>query len=140
QGQRSTGVRSLPTLLEWDQPRHRPLRHHSHRRPNLRDDPFRQQRAPLVRAPTIAPEPIAASLTQPLVQEFDHAFTRLVGRLAVDLTNLVGQHRMRHPREPALIAWARIDFDDLERVAELVLERLESLARRHLVFTEPQAD
>src|SRR6185437_14913053 len=79
-------------------------------------------------------------LRQPLGEKLYDALARLVGGLAVDLTNLVGQHRMRHPREPALIAWARIDFDDLERVAELVLERLESFARRHLVFAEPQAD
>jgi RNA polymerase sigma-70 factor (ECF subfamily) len=36
----------------------RPLRAHPHRRPDLRDDPLRQQRAPLVRAATIAPEPL----------------------------------------------------------------------------------
>ena len=34
-------------------------RPHPHRRPDLRHDPLRQQRAPMVRAAAIAPEPIA---------------------------------------------------------------------------------
>jgi len=40
-------------------PRHRPLRAHSHQRPDLRPDPLREQRVPLVRAATIAPKPVA---------------------------------------------------------------------------------
>ena len=40
-------------------PRDRPLRAHPHRRPDLRHDPLRQQRAPMVRATAIAPEPVA---------------------------------------------------------------------------------
>ena len=36
------------------------LRPHPHRRPDLRHDPLRQQRAPVVRAAAIAPEPIAS--------------------------------------------------------------------------------
>ena len=41
------------------QPRGRPLRPHPRRRPDLRHDPLRQQRAPMVRATAIAPKPIA---------------------------------------------------------------------------------
>ena len=71
-------------------------------------------------------------LTQPLLEELDDPLARLVGRLTVDLPDLVGQHRVRHPGETVLIAWARVDFDHLERIAEPLFERGEPLAGRHL--------
>ena len=37
----------------------RPHHHHHRGRPDLRDEPFREQRAPLVRAAAFAPEPLA---------------------------------------------------------------------------------
>ena len=58
--QRSAGVRSVPARPYRHQPRGRPLRPYPHRRPDLRHDPLRQQRAPMVRATAIAPEPIAS--------------------------------------------------------------------------------
>ena len=58
--QRSARVRSLPASPYWHQPRGRPLRPHPHRRTDLRHDPLRKQRAPVVRATAIAPEPIAS--------------------------------------------------------------------------------
>ena len=54
--QRSAGVRRLPARPYRHPPRDRPLRPHPHRRPDLRHDPLRQQRAPMVRATAIAPE------------------------------------------------------------------------------------
>lgn len=77
--------------------------------------------------------------TQPLSKEFDDPFAGLVRRLAVDLANLVGQHRVRHPAEPIFVARTRVDLDDFERLAESRLERREPFARRHLVLAEPQA-
>ena len=41
-------------------PRDRPLRPHPRRRPDLLHDPLREQRAPMVRAAAIAPEPVAS--------------------------------------------------------------------------------
>ena len=41
-------------------PRDRPVRPHPHRRPDLRHDPLRQQRVPVVRATPVAPGPIAS--------------------------------------------------------------------------------
>jgi NAD(P)-dependent dehydrogenase (short-subunit alcohol dehydrogenase family) len=69
-------------------------------------------------------------LTQPLLEELDDSLARLVGRVTVDLTDLVGQHRMRHPGEAVLIAWAGVDFDHLERVAQPLFERGEPFAGR----------
>ncbi len=79
----------------------------------------------------------APLLSQPLSEELDHSLTGFIGRLAVDLTDLVGQHRVRHPTEAVCIAWTGIDLDHLERVAEPLLERPEPFARRHLVLAEP---
>ena len=59
-GQRSTGVRRLPARPDRHPPRDRPVRPHPHRRPDLRHDPLREQRAPLVRAAALAPEPVAS--------------------------------------------------------------------------------
>ena len=56
--QRSAGVRGLPTRPYRHSPRDRPARPHPHRRPDLRHDPLRQQRAPMVRAAAITPKPI----------------------------------------------------------------------------------
>ena len=53
--QRSTGVRHLPPRPDRHPPRDRPVRPHPHRRPDLRHDPLREQRAPLVRAPHSLP-------------------------------------------------------------------------------------
>ena len=50
-GQRSAGVRRLPARPQRHQPRSRPLRPHPRRRSDLRDDPLRERRAPLLRAP-----------------------------------------------------------------------------------------
>ena len=58
--QRSAGVRSLRARPYRHPPRDRPVRPDPHRRPDLRPDPLREQRAPMVRATTIAPEPIAS--------------------------------------------------------------------------------
>ena len=57
--QRSTRVRHLPARPQRYPPRDRPVRPHPHRRPDLRHDPLREQRVPVVRAPTLAPEPVA---------------------------------------------------------------------------------
>src|SRR6201997_4151136 len=66
---------------------------------------------------------------QPLVEELDHALARLVRRVAVLLTHLVGQHRMRHPRKAMLVSRRRVDLDDLKGVTESLPQRLESLGR-----------
>ena len=60
--------------------------------------------------------------------------------MAVDLAHLVGQHRMRHSAKAVLVAWARVDFDHLERVAEPLLERGEPFAGDRLVLAEAEAD
>ena len=78
-------------------------------------------------------------LNQPLREEFDDALACFVGGVAVQLAELQGQHRVRHLAESVLVALLRADLDDLERVAEPVLQRLEALARRQRVFAEPQA-
>ena len=52
----------LPARPRRHQPRDRTLRPDPHRRPDLRHDPLREQRPPIVRATAIAPEPIASSL------------------------------------------------------------------------------
>ena len=55
-GEWSAGVRGLPSRpRRRHPPRDRPPRPHPHRRPDLRHDPLRQQRAPVVRAAAIAP-------------------------------------------------------------------------------------
>jgi RNA polymerase sigma factor (sigma-70 family) len=59
-GQRPAGVRSLPAHPGGPAPRDRPVRPHPGRRPDLRHDPLREQRAPVVRAAAITPEPIAS--------------------------------------------------------------------------------
>ena len=81
----------------------------------------------------------ARKLSQPLSEELDDALARLIGRMPVDLADLVGQHRVRHPPDAVRIALLGVDLDDLERVAEPSLQRLEALAGRHGVFAEPQA-
>ena len=53
--QRSAGIRSLPARPYRHPPRDRPLRPHAHRRADLRHDPVREHRAPMVRAAAIAP-------------------------------------------------------------------------------------
>src|SRR5262249_28144526 len=57
--QRPAGVRCLPTIPQRRPPRHRPVRPHPQWGTDLRHDPLRQQRAPLVRAAAIAPGPLA---------------------------------------------------------------------------------
>ncbi len=57
--QRPARVRSLPARPGRHPPRDRLLRAHPGRRPDLRPDPLRGQRAPLVRATPIAPQPVA---------------------------------------------------------------------------------
>jgi hypothetical protein len=54
--------RSEPTCARpyWHPPWDRPYHPHPHRRSDLRHDPLRQERAPMVRATAIAPEPIAS--------------------------------------------------------------------------------
>jgi Sigma-70, region 4 len=54
--QRTAGIRGLPARPHRHPPRDRPVRPHPHRRPDLRHDPLRQQRAPIVRATTNPPE------------------------------------------------------------------------------------
>jgi RNA polymerase sigma factor (sigma-70 family) len=54
--QRSASVWSLPTRVYRHPSRSRPLRAHPQRHPHLRTDPLREHRAPMVRAPAIAPE------------------------------------------------------------------------------------
>ena len=66
-------------------------------------------------------------LNQPLLEEFDDALARLVGGVPVLLADLQRQHRVRHLAEPVLVALLRVDLDDLECVAEPVLQRLEAL-------------
>src|SRR5947209_18384315 len=78
--------------------------------------------------------------TQPLVEERDDPLACLIGRVAVDLADLVGQHRVRQPGKSVLIAWARIDFDHLECIAQPVLERLEPFAGYGFVPGEAQSD
>ena len=46
---------------------------------------------------------------------------------------------MRSLAETVFIARARVDLNHLERVPEALLERRESIARRHPVLTESQA-
>src|SRR5262249_701876 len=62
--QRSTSVRDLPARPYRHPPRGWPLRPHPHWRPDLRHDPLRKQRAPMVRATAIAPQPIARRGTE----------------------------------------------------------------------------
>ena len=58
--QRPAGVRRLPARPRRHPPRDRPVRADPGRRPDLRHDPLRGQRAAMVRATAIAPEPVAA--------------------------------------------------------------------------------
>jgi hypothetical protein len=55
--QRPAGVRGLPARPWRHPPRDRPLRPDPQRRPDLRHDPLREQRPPMVRATAIAPKP-----------------------------------------------------------------------------------
>ena len=65
--ERTASRRSAPTCApRRHPPRDRPLRPHPRRRPDLRHDPLREQRAPMVRAAAIAPEPIASFQTMEL--------------------------------------------------------------------------
>jgi hypothetical protein len=57
--QRPARFRGLPTRCYRHPPRDRPHRARRQRRPDLRHDPLRQERAAMVRASAIAPEPIA---------------------------------------------------------------------------------
>src|ERR1700742_1428923 len=79
----------------------------------------------------------ARILNERASEEFDDLLAGLVGRLPVDLANLVAQHGVRRPAESTGIAGARIDLDHLERVAEPILERREPFAWRQPVFAEP---
>jgi hypothetical protein len=54
QGQRTARVRRVPAHAQRHQPRGRPLRAQPRKRPDLRPDPLREQRAPMVRTPTVA--------------------------------------------------------------------------------------
>ena len=87
---------------------------------------------PTPEAPSRRPEtdeaaPASSPLNQPLREELDDPLACLIGRMPVDLADLERQHRVRHPAEAVLVALLRVDLDDLERVAEPVLERLEPL-------------
>src|SRR5262249_33257938 len=57
--QRPARVRGLPSRSGRNPPRGRLLRAHPGRRPDLRHDPLRGQRAAVVRATAITPEPVA---------------------------------------------------------------------------------
>ena len=57
--QRPARIRGLPALPGRHPPRDRLLRAHPCRRPDLRHDPLRGQRAAVVRAAAITPEPVA---------------------------------------------------------------------------------
>ena len=59
--QRPARVRGIPARPGRNPPRDRLLRAHPCRRPDLRHDPLRGQRAAVVRATAIAPEPIAST-------------------------------------------------------------------------------
>ena len=87
--------------------------------------------------------PAGASGCYPMsrsLRKLDDLFAGLIGRVPVHLTNLVGQHRMRHSAESARIAPARIDLDDLERVLQAVLQGLEPFGRHHRVLAEAKAE
>src|SRR6266508_1413173 len=58
--QRPAGVRRLPARAQWHQPQDGPVRPHPHRRPDLRHDPLREHRPPLVRATAIALDPVTS--------------------------------------------------------------------------------
>src|SRR5262249_9058609 len=75
---------------------------------------------------------------QPLAEKLDHPLAGVVGRVAGRFADLKGQHRMRHPAKPVLIARRRVDLDDLEGVAEGLAQRGEALGRRCEVAGEPQ--
>jgi predicted PurR-regulated permease PerM len=81
---------------------------------------------------------VREQLNQPLLEELDDSLARFVGRLTVHLADLQGQHRMRCPGKAMLIAWAGVDLDHLERVAEPLFERGEPFAGRHQVLAESQ--
>src|SRR5262249_27936757 len=59
--QRPARVRGLPARPGRNPPRDRLLRAHPCRRPDLRHDPLRGQRAAVVRAAALTPEPIAST-------------------------------------------------------------------------------
>ena len=61
-GQRPAGVRGVPALPRRHQARDRPVRADPERRPDPRHDPFRGQRAAVVRAAAIAAGPIVPYL------------------------------------------------------------------------------
>ena len=71
----------------------------------------------------------APAIAQPLLEEFDDALACLVGRVPVLLADLQRQHRVRHLAETVLVALLRVDLDDLERITQPVLQRLEALPR-----------
>ncbi|EUA50496.1 short chain dehydrogenase family protein [Mycobacterium xenopi 3993] len=79
----------------------------------------------------------ARPLEQTLGEELHDPLAGLVGRVAVGLANLIGQHRMRHPGEAVFVAGPGVDLDHLERVAKAVLKRLKPVPRHQLVLAEP---
>ena len=62
-------------------------------------------------------------------EELDDTLECIVGRMALLLAQLQRQHRVGHVAEPVLVALLGVDLDDLERVAQPVLERLEPFNR-----------
>ncbi|HMD91995.1 MAG TPA: sigma-70 family RNA polymerase sigma factor [Trebonia sp.] len=63
-GQPPASVRRLPARPQRHQPRDRPVRPHPRRRPDLRHDPLRQQRPPVVRSTALAPALAGVPITR----------------------------------------------------------------------------
>ena len=60
--------------------------------------------------------------------------------MPVLLANLIAEHGMRHPRKSVLSGGQRVDLDDLERAAEALPQRVETLARQCWVLGEVSND
>ena len=76
--QRPAGVRSLPARPGRHPPRDRLLRAHPGRRPDLRHHPLRGQRAAVVRAAALTPEPVAIVIRLYLARGWRTDLPRLV--------------------------------------------------------------
>jgi hypothetical protein len=86
EGERSAGVRSLPACPYRHQPRGWSHCPHPHRRANLRYDPLRKWRTPVVRATAIASEPIAGS-ERDLHRCYERASMETTLRSPVEMTH-----------------------------------------------------
>ena len=76
---------------------------------------------------------------QALGEEGEHPVERVAGGVTGLVDEVLGEHRVRAARDAVRVALRRVDLHRDERVAELVAQRLEPLARHRGVLGEAQA-